>query len=131
MTVAVPHLVVVVDDVAKVPLEQRGRELRFHPSLAPAGANVNFVSRTPSGWAMRTYERGVEGETFACATGAVSCAAALCHLGEIDSLPWEVRSTSGLLLAVNGRLAGGSLVDPSLIGESRLVFRAHLGTCPT
>ncbi|UCG87432.1 MAG: diaminopimelate epimerase [Gemmatimonadota bacterium] len=128
LTVAVPHLVVVVDDVAAVPLAQRGRELRFHHALAPEGANVNFVSRGPEAWAMRTYERGVEGETFACATGAVSCAAVLCYLRQIDTLPWHVRSASGLTLAVGGRLVDGKLEEPSLIGESRLVFRAHLGT---
>jgi len=128
LTVAVPHLVVLVDDVTAVPLPERGRELRFHASLAPDGANVNFVSRGPAGWAMRTYERGVEAETFACATGAVSCAAVLCGLGKIDTLPWQVRSASGLTLTVNGLLSNGKLEEPSLIGESRLVFRAHLGT---
>lgn len=129
VTVAVPHLVVVVEDVSAVELAKRGRELRFHPSLEPGGANVNFVSHGPNGWTMRTYERGVEAETFSCATGAVSCAAVLCHLSQIDSLPWEVRSASGLSLSVNGRLAkGNKLVEPGVIGESRLVFRAHLGS---
>jgi diaminopimelate epimerase len=127
LTVAVPHLVVVVADVSQVPLAERGRELRFHPSLAPNGANVNFVSRDPAGWRMRTYERGVEAETFACATGAVACAAVLAHLGQIDSLPWQVQTTSGLILAVSGRLNDGKLEEPGVIGESRLVFRAHLG----
>ena len=126
-TVAVPHVVVVVDDVKKVPLTRRGRELRLHQAFQPDGSNVNFVSHGPAGWAMRTYERGVEGETLACGTGAVACAATLCHLGMIDTLPWEVQTASGFSLAVEGRIEDNALLDPSLIGESRLVFRALLG----
>jgi diaminopimelate epimerase len=127
-TVAVPHLVVVVDDVEQVSLMERGRELRLHPAMQPDGTNVNFVSGGPAAWAMRTYERGVEAETLACGTGAVACAATLCHLGLVDTLPWEVGTASGMTLAVNGRIEGRELHDPSLIGESRLVFRALLGT---
>ena len=97
--VGVPHLVVLVDDVAAVNLMERGKALRWDPALGPGGANVNFVGRSrapgrtrsnsarlgaPSsaaqgtrsaraaaggrggaGWAKRTYERGVEGETLA------------------------------------------------------------------
>ena len=125
-TVAVPHLVLVVDNLASVELEQRGRELRYHPAVAPLGSNVNFVSPSDSGWAMRTYERGVEAETLACGTGAVACAAVLCRLGLIQQLPWQVQTASGMVLAVNGRVQRGKLKEPSLIGESRLVYRAVL-----
>ncbi|MEA3245376.1 MAG: diaminopimelate epimerase, partial [Gemmatimonadota bacterium] len=76
----VPHLVVLVDDTAAVDVPARGRELRHHPSLE-RGANVNFVSRGPAGWRMRTYERGVEAETQACGTGSVATAALLVAWG--------------------------------------------------
>ena len=70
----VPHLVVRVDDVEQVDVVGRGRPLRHEQSLAQ-GANVNFVSPDGSGgWRIRTYERGVEGETLACGTGAVATA---------------------------------------------------------
>src|SRR6185437_10069646 len=68
----VPHLVVRCSDVLPVDVISRGRELRRDPSLQPAGANIDFVSRREDGsWAIRTYERGVEGETLACGTGAI------------------------------------------------------------
>ena len=70
----VPHLVVRVDDVERVDVVGRGRPLRYDSSLAQ-GANVNFVSPDGAGgWRIRTYERGVEGETLACGTGAVATA---------------------------------------------------------
>src|SRR5213596_933853 len=62
--VGVPHLIVLVDDVDTVDLMERGQALRFDRALAPDGANINFISHDQSGaWRMRTYERGIEGET--------------------------------------------------------------------
>ncbi len=116
----VPHLVVLVDDVATVHLERRGRQLRHHPTL-PAGANVNFVSPVGLEWRMRTYERGVEGETMACGTGAVACAVLLSDWGLTQSRTVGIRTTSGRPLIVSlGHEA--SRERPSLRGEGRVVF---------
>jgi diaminopimelate epimerase len=125
--VGVPHLVVTVRDLDRVDLRARGRALRHHPALAPAGANINFVGRNGAGWAMRTYERGVEDETLACGTGAVACATVLTSGGEA-SLPFAVRTRSGTTLLVSGTPAPPvALQAPRLEGEARLVFRATLG----
>jgi diaminopimelate epimerase len=127
--VGVPHLVVPVDDVAAVPLMERGRALRFDPALAPDGANVNFVSPARGegpAWAMRTYERGVEGETLACGTGAVAVAGCLALLGRA-SLPLEVRTASGRVLCVSGMPSPAGVRQAKLAGEGRLVFRSVLG----
>jgi diaminopimelate epimerase len=126
-TVGVPHLVVLVDDVEAVDLPKRGRELRHHAAVGPGGANVNFVSPSASGWAMRTFERGVEAETLACGTGAVASAAFLASSGRV-TLPWDVRTASGSVLSVAGSPGGRGavLTDALLAGEGRLVFRAVL-----
>ena len=130
-TVGVPHLVVLVEDVATVDLPNRGRELRHHRALGPSGANVNFVSPQGGAWSMRTYERGVEAETLACGTGAVACAAFLASTGRAEP-PYEVRTASGSVLTVSGSVSGGKapsravLTDALLAGEGRLVFRAVL-----
>jgi diaminopimelate epimerase len=94
-TVGVPHLVTVVDEVAAVDVAERGRIQRFHPGCGAGGANANFVSRiSPSSgtggaadpaaptWALRTYERGVEGETLACGTGRTRPTPAPLPLGQ-------------------------------------------------
>jgi diaminopimelate epimerase len=75
-TAGVPHFVVPVERVEWVPVAEWGAALRHHPRFEPAGANVDFVARLgPGRVAMRTYERGVEGETLACGSGAMATAA--------------------------------------------------------
>jgi diaminopimelate epimerase len=61
----VPHAVILCDDADRVALERRGSAVRHDPEF-PDGANVDFVSQVTGGWRMRTFERGVEGETLAC-----------------------------------------------------------------
>lgn len=124
--VGVPHLVVRVTDVAAVSLIGRGRALRFDPALGPAWANVNFISQRGAAWAMRTYERGVEGETLACGTGAVASASALALAGQAQ-FPLDVHTASGRLLSVRGQPDSSTIRQATLVGEGRLVFRAVLG----
>ena len=58
-----------------------GRDIRYNAKdLQPVGANVNFVEPYDGGVKVRTYEKGVEDETFACGTGIVaSCLASYVH----------------------------------------------------
>jgi diaminopimelate epimerase len=75
---------------------------------------------------MRTYERGVEGETLACGTGAVAVAGCLALLGRA-SLPLELRTASGRVLCVSGMPSPTGVRQAKLAGEGGLVFRAVLG----
>jgi diaminopimelate epimerase len=120
----VPHVVVLCEDVSTVDVVGRGRPLRHDPSFRQ-GANVNFVSRDAGRWRMRTYERGVEGETLACGTGAVATAALLAAWGDAADGPVELRTRSGRVLRVRLRREGDRLY-PSLGGEARIVFRGVL-----
>jgi diaminopimelate epimerase len=120
----VPHLVVLVDDIELVDVASRGRELRFHTSLAE-GANVNFVSRSDGSlWHMRTFERGVEGETLACGTGTVATAVLLESWG-LSGGQTRLRSRSGRILTGTVRHSGSDIL-PSLRGEARVVFTGEL-----
>jgi diaminopimelate epimerase len=124
-TVGVPHLVVRVDDVEAIDLQARGGLLRNHQRLGPEGANVNFVSPPPAPgrlWLIRTYERGVEGETLACGTGTVAAGVALAARGEA-ALPVHFQSRGGPELVVRARPDGGRACDVWLGGQGRLLFR--------
>lgn len=75
----VPHLVFLTNDVKRVEIKLQGAKYRFHP-MFPKGTNVNFVQvvdeKTQTAY-VRTYERGVEDETFSCGTGLTATALAL------------------------------------------------------
>jgi diaminopimelate epimerase len=122
--VGVPHLVILTEDTAKVPLADRGPELRHHQSLR-AGANVNWVAPDgPGRWRMRTYERGVEAETLACGTGSVAAAALLRAWGKSGD-ETDLLTRSGRVLSVRLRETPAGLI-PTLAGEGRIVFEAEL-----
>jgi diaminopimelate epimerase len=121
----VPHVTVLCDDVERVQLDRRGRSLRLDPTVMPDGANANFVSKDgKSGvWDMRTFERGVEGETLACGTGAVASAVLLTRWGVAKS-PVSIRTRSGLALTVRLSRSQDAWL-PSLSGEGRIVFEGR------
>jgi diaminopimelate epimerase len=122
----VPHLVVRVEDVERVDVVGRGRPLRYDSSLAQ-GANVNFVSQdAEGGWHIRTYERGVEGETLACGTGAVATAILL-HANGDAGLETGLLTRSGRTLRVRLEERTLSGWHPTLAGEARIVFQGILG----
>jgi diaminopimelate epimerase len=120
----IPHLTIEVADIATVDVVGRGRPLRSHPSLTH-GANVNFVSRMSDElWAIRTYERGVEGETLACGTGAVASAILIARW-QLGSGPVQLRTRSGRTLTVRLKRTNTGWL-PSLSGEARIVFEGRI-----
>ena len=71
------HFVRFVPDVESLDVEAEGRAVRWDTAFAPVGANANFVSVDPDGTLrVRTFEKGVEGETLACGTGITAAAIA-------------------------------------------------------
>ncbi|MBM3249113.1 MAG: diaminopimelate epimerase [Candidatus Omnitrophica bacterium] len=69
----VPHAVVFVEGLHNIDVNNIGRQIRYHKRFQPRGTNVNFVEVYDRNYiGVRTYERGVEGETLACGTGVVA-----------------------------------------------------------
>ena len=129
----VPHLVIPVRDLAQVNVDELGRALRRHRAFAPAGTNVNFVQwRRDGALGVRTYERGVEGETLACGTGMVAAAivASLWRGAAPGRRRIVVRPRSGDRLAVSFAVARGSrgvsVRDVVLDGATTRVFEGTL-----
>lgn len=121
----VPHVVILCDEVSSIDVIERGREIRMDQRLRPAGANVNFVAPiADGGWAIRTYERGVEGETLACGTGAISSAILLNAWGSSDAATtFTTRSDREVTVRLR---RDGELWRPTLRGQGRLVFTGEL-----
>ena len=119
----VPHIVILDSDVATADIVGRGSRIRRDPSLRD-GANVNFLSAEGGDWRIRTYERGVEGETLACGTGAVASAILLTEWGRASG-PVGLRTRSGRRLEVRLKRDGSAWL-PSLRGPAEIVFEGQL-----
>ena len=124
--VGVPHLVVFVgSELPRLPVERVGPPLRHHSSL-PDGANVNFVYVSArQALAVRSYERGVEGETLACGSGVVASAVVAARQGFVDP-PVSCDTKSGVRFTVSFREENGAAVDVRLSGDARVIYSGEL-----
>jgi len=117
-----PHAVVFLEGVRNLPgqeIHKLGAAVRYDPRF-PLGTNVDFIEVTGSGSLdQRTYERGIEGETFACGTGATAAAIVSCLLGYVNP-PVAVRVTGGDL-GVSFSRAGERFELVRLSGSARFV----------
>lgn len=93
-----PHFVDLVDDVMHLNVVERGRQVRYSDPFRHEGINVNFVQQTEEAdkIIVRTYERGVEDETWSCGTG-VTAAALVCYHNENGYNRVEVKTKGGRL----------------------------------
>jgi len=122
----VPHAVLFVPDADRALVQQLGPEIRRHPLFAPKGTNVNFVQRLgPNRIRVRTFERGVEGETLACGTGVTASALVAARLHGFTS-PVKVQVQGGEELEVSFKDAGGEFADVRLSGPAEFVFEGRI-----
>ncbi len=122
----VPHCVYVVDDLNKVDIEGLGRTTRNHPLFGTLGTNVDFISVVNRHrLKIRTYERGVEGETLACGTGSIAAAVIANKLATMTS-PVTVIPASGLPLIVSFTIEDGIYREGFLEGDARVIYDGHI-----
>jgi len=123
----VPHAVVFVEDADKAMVQPLGSELRWHEHFKPRGTNVNFTQvQGPNQLRVRTYERGVEGETLACGTGVTASALVASRLHGFTS-PIRIQVQSGDELSVSFQSDGqGGFSDVRLGGPASFVFEGRI-----
>ena len=117
------HFVKFVDDVEQVDVDAEGKALRWNEAFAPIGTNVNFVHVAPDGLHVRTFEKGVEGETLACGTGLTACALVAHHAGVPTATPgaYRLRARQDWLSVNFTPGADEKFTDVYLTGPARLV----------
>jgi diaminopimelate epimerase len=122
----VPHVVVPVAQVGDVDVQREGSAIRYHEAFSPKGANVNFIEkREADKIAVRTYERGVEGETLACGTGVVASALVFAVIENVNS-PIGVIARGGDELRVGFEKIDRQFRNVTLTGPAEFVFEGTI-----
>lgn len=122
----VPHAVIFSQDVDKEDVQNIGRGVRYHSVFAPAGTNVNLVQRKDAhSLKVRTYERGVEGETLACGTGVVASAILASCRNEMKS-PVQIETRGGEILQVYFQAGNEAFTDVYLEGLTKTTFEGSI-----
>lgn len=127
LNTGVPHAVAFVNDLENFDVIKNGAAIRYHERFAPNGTNANFAEIiTPNHIAIRTYERGVEGETLACGTGM--CAVALIHNLLTDApSPIKIDVAGGDTLEIGFEKTGeNTFTNVTLSGPADFVFEGDI-----
>lgn len=120
-----PHHIKIVADLENYPVFEEGRKIRYSETYAPGGANVNFIQLLDNNTIfVRTYERGVEDETYSCGTGVTAAALAASFHGY--SSPVKVKVLGGELAVDFKSGQAGTFHDIFLIGPAKMVFEGTL-----
>lgn len=127
-----PHHVEFVEDVRQINVAELGAKIRYGDLYGAAGSNVNFVQQNGSKFLVRTYERGVEGETLSCGTGVTAVAIAGHFLGKTGSGNGGKSAETVKIEAEGGSLevsfceSGGKYSNVYLKGPAELVFEGKI-----
>lgn len=121
-----PHYVKIVTDVMEMDVYKKGMDIRYSNQFAKEGVNVNFVEQKKDDEIIvRTYERGVEDETFSCGTG-VTAAAIVCYHNERGFNDVTVHTKGGKLTVEFDRIDEDSFDNVWLCGPAERVFQGSI-----
>jgi diaminopimelate epimerase len=121
-----PHYVKIVSDVSDYEVFRKGHDIRYSNSFAKEGINVNFVEqKNEHEIIVRTYERGVEDETWSCGTG-VTAAALVCYHNEVGYNDVTVHTKGGKLVVEYDRTGEDHFTNIFLCGPAQKVYEGHI-----
>lgn len=121
-----PHHVQLVADLENYNVKENGATIRYGDLYGKEGSNVNFVKKiNDSTFSLRTYERGVEGETLACGTGATAVAIAMNANGQTNLNAINLNVEGGKL-AVSFDIENGKYTNVFLKGPAEFVYKGTI-----
>lgn len=120
-----PHHLRFVEDIKNYPVFDEGKKIRYGTDYTPHGTNVNFIQLLPNNTIfVRTYERGVEAETYSCGTGVTAAALAASVHGFTSPVYVKVRGGELSVEFKSGQ--AGTFHDIYLVGPAKMVFEGTL-----
>lgn len=121
-----PHYVLPVNNLDNVDVVRDGKKVRYNSTYVNQGINVNFVEDMGDYLYVKTYERGVEDETFACGTGVTAVAMTMAERkGQTGKIHTKIKVTGGDL-SVNFNYDGNQFSDVFLEGPATFVFQGTI-----
>lgn len=126
LNTGVPHIICFLKNIDVLDVKKEGAFYRSHKNFQPKGTNVNFVTiDSPKTLSVRTYERGVEDETFACGTGSVAAAIAAAKIYDLTP-PLNVKVRSGSFLKIDFKRDQERFFDIIMEGEAKQIFNGSI-----
>lgn len=120
-----PHYVHFASDIDEIDLVSYARKIRYSEKY-PQGINVNLVEKlSDHSIYMRTYERGVEDETYSCGTGVVAAAISLHIKEQMDCNEVSVKTKGGNFI-VKYLKHESQYKNIYLIGPAEFVFNGEI-----
>lgn len=120
-----PHYVKQVSNLAVFNVFENGKQIRNNDTYKTKGINVNFVEDKGDHLFVRTFERGVEDETFACGTGVTAVAMAMAQQKQPGYIETPVEVLGGKL-QINFDYDGHKFTNVFLCGPAEKVFEGEL-----
>jgi len=121
-----PHYISTVQNLAQLDVYSCGKAIRYNSTYSEKGINVNFIEEKDTGYAVRTYERGVEDETLACGTGVTAVALAMAKEKNLIGTHNTPISVRGGALNVRFTFDGTTFTEVFLEGPATLVFEGNI-----
>jgi diaminopimelate epimerase len=124
-----PHYCVFASELDEMDVYHSGRKIRYGQDFNEEGINVNFIQQEAEKLFVRTYERGVENETYSCGTGVVAsaiCAALNDKTDKTDKTAFRIRTLGGELSVTFRQTGPDTFEDIILEGPATYVFSGTL-----
>lgn len=119
-----PHYIKIVNDVKNYNVFEEGKRIRYSKKFKQEGINVNFVEIEKNHIYVRTYERGVENETYSCGTGVTASAIACAHNTGFNQV--QVETLGGSLAVEFKKLGRNHYSDIWLCGPATFVYKGEI-----
>ena len=121
-----PHHVQIDENLATIDVKILGSNIRNSDMYGKVGTNVNFVKQeNEDTFSMRTYERGVEDETYSCGTGASAVAIAMRAIGKTTHNKINLNVKGGKL-EVSFNKNNEKFTDVFLKGPAEFIFKGEI-----
>jgi diaminopimelate epimerase len=120
-----PHLVKPVVNVMGMDVYKEGKEIRYSKEFEEEGINVNFVENDDRRLIVRTYERGVEDETYSCGTGVTAAGLVFAH-NDNGFNRIEIQTKGGHLAVEFDKTGEESFENIWLCGPAVFVFKGEI-----